>query len=178
MNLRFELKTLGWMAAEFITDDETITVYHSSDYGDIFQKLLNGLFLIKDSFSHSMELLWEDDNVNYLWILNVKSDINIQIYEVSPDNSNYKQEILNYVMPLEALFNDIYISLDEMYKKFGLIGYKKTWEAGNFPIFEYLTLKAEKEGLRLDAIHHPDDDEGWTNKVNTKDELKFLAPVF
>ncbi|GAA4171952.1 hypothetical protein GCM10022218_12830 [Sphingobacterium ginsenosidimutans] len=38
-----------------------------------------------------------------------------------------------------------------MLADFGFVGYKKRWEVGNFPIAEYITLKAARE--RMDLRH-------------------------
>lgn len=47
----------------------------------------------------------------------------------------------------EKLFDAIYQSLEKMLAEFGFVSYKKKWEAGNFPIYEYITLRQLQNGF-------------------------------
>lgn len=73
----------------------------------------------------------------------------ININELSPSNSEYKEELLNANIKTEELFDYIYLSLEEALTDFGLVGYKKKWEVGNFPIYEYIILKAARKEVDL-----------------------------
>lgn len=106
------------------------------------------------SSTYSTTVLWEDDCVNCNWTISmnsVHSHINIKIDQLSPSNLGYKEKLIHEDIETRKLFNAIYHSLEEMLANFGLVGYKKKWEVGNFPISEYITLKAARE--RMDLRH-------------------------
>lgn len=184
MNIKFKLETVGYMVAEFSATDKIIKIGHSSSYGDKFQELLNKFFFIyeiistkeENHFPFAFELLWEDDFVNYEWNVNIdsaQSAIRVKIFELSPTNRDHKVELVNGESQIEDFFNNIYLSLNELLSGFGFIGYKKNWETGNFPIFEYIVLKAKKEQLIMQTIR--DAAEEWKQKINPEDELKVIG---
>jgi len=49
-------------------------------------------------------------------------------------------------------------------------------EVGNFPMYEYITLKAEKEKIELRKINEHEDE--WKQKINVNDELTVIKKVF
>ncbi len=115
MEVKFKIETLGYIVAEFLSDTKRLKIGHSSNYGDKFQELLNKFFFIyeivkeNDSiyFPYSTDVLWQDDFVNYKWNISMHSlgsCINIKIYELSPSNSEYKEELLNINIKTEELF--------------------------------------------------------------------------
>lgn len=57
-----------------------------------------------------------------------------------------------------------------MLADFGFVGYKKRWEVGNFPIAEYITLKAARERMDLRHASCLEEDE-WKQKIDPNDEL-------
>jgi hypothetical protein len=46
MEVKFKIVTLGYIVAEILSETKRFKIGHSSDYGDIFQELLNKLFFI------------------------------------------------------------------------------------------------------------------------------------
>jgi hypothetical protein len=184
MKIQFIIQTLGYLVAEFEIEDRKIKIGHSSTYGDKFQELLNELFFIYkitkeediDFFPYTCEVMWYDDRVNYLWVVTSKelnSEIGIEVFELSPSDTSYKVELVNKNIKHDDLFDAIFFSLDEILQRFGFIGYKTNWDIGNFPIFEYLMLKADKYNFKLPLQHAVEDDE-WMNKVPIKNELDLI----
>lgn len=183
MDLQFIIQTLGYITAEFQIEGEKIKIGHSSAYGDKFQELLNGLFLIynsseeedRDFFPYSFEVIWYDDRVNYSWLVTARTntEIEIKVFELSPSNPSYRVELLKQSITFNALFNTIYLSLEKMLKAFGFIGYKINWDAGNFPLYEYLRLKSYKYNLELHKQEITEDDE-WRCKVPIEDEMNLV----
>ncbi|MEN5377907.1 hypothetical protein [Sphingobacterium kitahiroshimense] len=184
MEVKFKIETLGYIVAEFLSDTKRLKIGHSSNYGDKFQELLNKFFFIyeivkeNDSiyFPYSTDVLWQDDFVNYKWNISMHSldsCINIKINELSPSNSEYKEELLNTNIKTEELFDYIYLSLEEALTDFGLVGYKKKWEIGNFPIYEYIILKAARKEVDLLNVSCKEEAE-WRQKVDLSDELGIL----
>ncbi|PUV26335.1 hypothetical protein [Sphingobacterium athyrii] len=184
MEIKFKIETLGHIVSEISSDTKRFKIGHSSDYGDKFQELLNKLFFIyeivkeKDTtyFPHSTNVLWEDDRVNYSWTIridSIDSCINIKIEELSPSNVLYKAVLIQEDIETEELFDAIYQSLEKMLAEFGFVGYKKRWEAGNFPIYEYITLKAAREGVDLRHASCLEEEE-WRQKIALKDELDVI----
>lgn len=182
MNIRFIIQTIGYLVAEIEINDAKIKIGHSSTYGDKFQELLNGFYFIYktkkdgdvDFFPYSFDVMWYDDRVNYSWI--IKTDglsLNIKIFELSPSDTNYKKELLNETVGFQKLFNDIYYSLDVMLREFGLIGYKTNWDVGNFPILEYLMLKADRYNIDV-KTQEVSEDYKWKWKISLEDEVKLI----
>lgn len=181
MEVKFKIVTLGYIVAEISSDTKRFKIGHSSAYGDKFQELLNKFFFIyetikeKDTvyFPYSTNVLWEDDCVNYNWTISmnsVDSHINIKIEQLLPSNVVYKEVIIHEDIEAEKLFDAIYWSLEETLSEFGFVGYKKKWEVGNFPIFEYITLKAARERMDLRHASCLENDE-WKQKIDPNDEL-------
>lgn len=183
MEIKFKLETLGYMTAEFLFNNKSFKIGHSSDYGDRFQELLNKIFIIyeiikcrEDTYlPYNAKILWEDDFVNYEWSISIdslESDMKIEIYELSSSNTEYKVELINERIKVENLFKDIYLSLNHLFVDFGFVGYKKNWEVGNFPIYEYIILKAAEEKIILQNDHL--NKEEWKQKIDLFDELKVI----
>lgn len=183
MEIKFKIETLGYIIAEFFFRNKRLKIGHSSSYGDKSQELLNNFFFIyeivknnnKHYFPYSFETLWEDDFINYLWKISIDSPesfLEIKVYELYPSNLEHKVELINEKIKIENLFNSIYLSLEEAFVDFGFVGYKKNWEVGNFPIYEYITLKADKERIELRNINKSDEE--WKQKINVNDELKVI----
>ena len=181
MKVKFKIVTLGYIVAEISSETKRFKIAHSSDYGDKFQELLNKFFFIyeiikeKDIgyFPYSTTVLWEDDCVNYNWTISmnsVDSHINIKIEQLSSSNLGYKKMLIHEDIETRKLFDAIYQSLEKMLADFGFVGYKKKWEVGNFPIAEYITLKAAREGMGLRHASCPEEDE-WKQKIDPNDEL-------
>ncbi|PUV26320.1 hypothetical protein [Sphingobacterium athyrii] len=181
MEVKFRIVTLGYIVAEISSETKRFKIGHSSDYGDKFQELLNKFFFIyeiikeKDVayFPYSTTVLWEDDRVNYNWTISmnsVDSHINIKIDQLSSSNLDYKEMLIHENIETRKLFDAIYQSLEEMLADFGFVGYKKKWEVGNFPIAEYITLKAARERIDLRHASCLEEDE-WKQKMDPNDEL-------
>lgn len=187
MRLNFELETLGYLNCK-IQDNygNEIKIFHSSDYHDKFQELINDFFIIKKyvlndntySYPYKSEIEWRDTFIAYKWKIYLEEygkPIRIEIVETSTTNSsNHLMSLISEYMDIDDILNDIFISLDNMLKKFGLLGYKKNWEIGNFPIAEYIILKAEKDNLILKEIDLPEDEE-WRNQFRLQDELQVIS---
>jgi hypothetical protein len=183
MKIQFEIQTLGYIVAKLETEDEKIKIGHSSAYGDKFQELLNGLFFIyscrkeasNNLFPYSFEIIWYDDFANYSWnmkVASLQSELEIKIIELSPSNPSYRRKLLSQKISFDNLFDEIYSSLDRILQEFGFIGYKNNWEVGNFPLGEYLMLRADKFHVDL-ALTNVDEEE-WKNKVSIKNELDLI----
>jgi hypothetical protein len=184
MEVKFKIVTLGYIVAEISSETKRFKIGHSSHYGDKFQELLNKFFFIyeiikeKDIayFPYSTTVLWEDDCVHYNWTIrmtSVDSHINIKIEQLSPSNESYKEMLIHEDIETRNLFKAIYHSLEEMLADFGFVGYKKKWEVGNFPISEYITLKAAREGMDLRHVSCLVEDE-WKQKIDLNDELRVI----
>lgn len=183
MEVKFRIETLGYITAELLFINKRVKIGHSSSYGDKFQELLNNFFFIYDIvknnkidyFPYSVDTLWQDDFINYLWEISINSPeslIEIKVYKLSTSSLEYKEELINEIIKMENLFNGIYLSLEEAFIDFGFVGYKKNWEVGNFPMYEYITLKAERERLELRNINELEQE--WKQKINIIDELNVI----
>lgn len=179
LTLSFNIETLGSISAEIISKDLNFKVFHSSEYGDGFQELLNDFFYVfkiieekdEEKFPFSSKIIWNDDFVNYEWDLYIEnhtSDIKILIFEFYPFNQSGKNTLIETFFSSENLKEFIFLSLEKILNDFGFIGYKLNWEIGNFPIYEFLTLKAKKLNLDLNIGDRYIDD--W--KLKTKLELE------
>lgn len=151
MELLFYIQTIDSMVAEFQVEGKSISIRHSSFYGDKFQELINEFFLIYNSrnggeeisYPYSFDLTWYDDAVNYTWSVSassVSSGIGMEIFKRSPEGENYRVSIVKRTFDFAYLFESIYFSLKRMLADFGFSGYKENWEVGNFPIYEYIKL--------------------------------------
>ncbi|NLR79648.1 hypothetical protein [Chitinophaga eiseniae] len=183
MNIQFVIQTVGYMVAIFSLDGKNIKIGHSSAYGDNFQELLNELFQLYKAnkemdaaiFPFEFEVKWYDDRVNYSWRITstgLGNDIVIRILELSPVDPGYQRELILQAIEFGSLFNNIYDSLDYMLKRFGLIGYKNSWEVGNFPISEYLLLKADI--YCIDVLRASLGSEDWIKKIPFRNELNIF----
>ncbi|QQT29467.1 hypothetical protein I6I99_19270 [Sphingobacterium multivorum] len=184
MEIKFKIETLGYIVAEISCATKRLRIGHSAAYSDKFQELLNKFFFISEIvkekqeivFPYSTHVLWEDDFVNYNWTLSVysiDSRINIKIDQLSSSNLTFKERLIHEDVEMEKLFDAIYFSLDEMLNDFELVGYKKKWEVGNFPIAEYITLKAARKGLDLQNMKCSEEEE-WKQKMDLKGELGII----
>lgn len=132
----------------------------------------------KPYFPHSVEILWKDDCVDYLWKIctpAVEFPTKIYIYELSPSDADYKVELIQEEIKIEDFLSDIYLSLEEMFAQFGFVGYKKNWGVGNFPIYEYITLKANKEKMKLQKADYSTEEDSWKQKIIIEDELRVIC---
>lgn len=188
MNLQFSIQTFGYIIAELELKEKKIKIGHSSSYGDKFQELLNELFLIYNSSKHGDEsffpyifdVKWYDDRVNYSWSVSaatLNSEIEVEIFELSPVEKTHKIQLLKHNFAFEDLFTAVYTSLEKMLKEFGFIGYKSNWVVGNFPMYEYLKLKSDKYGLELKKEEVTEDDD-WKEKMSIKNELIVILNDF
>jgi hypothetical protein len=105
--------------------------------------------------------------------MSLDSKIEIKIIELSPTDSTYQIELIKQVVDFNYLFEAIYDSLDNMLKEFGLIGFKMKWEIGNFPICEYLKLKAGRYCLSLPREQRGEDFD-WIYKVPIQNEVDLI----
>lgn len=185
MKIQFKLETLGSISAEFHVNNDVHKVFHSSDFGDRFQDLLNKLFFIYDAvcdmmshyFPLSVESVWQDDFIHYNWLVSmesINSDIKIQVVETYPNNPGCNKELFCDHIDFKTFFDFLYTSLDEMLQEFGFIGYKKNWEVGNFPIAEYLTLKSKAKNIALSGYEPENFDDKWKQKVIFRSELDII----
>ena len=184
MKIEFAIKVACYLVARIEMNEKVTEVGHSFMYGDKFQDLLNGFFLLynfrkqneNNFFPFSHECIWYDDRVNYRWVIkadDLKSDILIEIFELSPSNPDYKIELVKAYIQFDELFKNIYRSLALMLNDFGLIGYKKAMDTGNFPIYEYLTLKADVYNIALQKTDVSEDDK-WKEKISLQQECYLL----
>lgn len=182
MEMKFDLIVAGYIRATFKDRNERIEIGHSDGYGDQFQELLNEFMLIYYYWKESSEwftpfdrcVIWHDDMINYSWNIkldNLDSEIMIEIAEFSPA-ADYKKDLLKWNVSLELLYGYILESLHEMFQKFGFLGYKSNW-CGNFPVAEYLKLKAGKHAINLKKVQQDDDFE-WRDKFSLDDEIALL----
>lgn len=184
MHVQFNIQTLGYVVAEFETKNGKIKIGHSSTYGDKFQELLNRIFDIYNLrraselqlSPYSFEVVWYDDRVNYSWTIEMcqhDSTLQLIILELSPSNREYRRELVNEHIALNSLLADVFLSLEALWHRFGFIGYKMNWEVGNFPISEYLTLKADKCKWSLLPEKTNEDDE-WIGKISMATETDLI----
>ncbi|MDR2004118.1 MAG: hypothetical protein LBQ74_13885 [Prevotella sp.] len=185
MNISFKIETISYIVAEFKSNKINIKIGHSGLYEDKFQELLNVFYNIYIAlkgetsiyFPFVSEIVWKDDFVHYKWTVSMdslESNINIKITELYPANPEYHKILLDENFSKKQLYDDIYISLHQLYNDFGFIGYKHNWDIGNFPIGEYLLLKSDKYNANLSLKLRLEDDQ-WKNKVNKNDELNTLS---
>lgn len=100
-------------------------------------------------------------------------EIIFKIEQLTPSNLDYHEELIHENIEARKLFDSIYQSLEKMLADFGFVGYKKKWEVGNFPIFEYIALKAARE--RMDLQHASClEEEERRQKIDLNDELGVL----
>lgn len=184
MDILFKINTISYIIAEFKSDQNNIEIGHSGLYEDKFQELLNEFYLIYKTlkgkplinFPHTAEILWKDDFIHYKWVISInssQSEINIKIIELYTSNPKHYNILINENFSKEKLYDNIYSSLHQMYINHGIIGYKYNWDVGNFPIAEYLLLKADKFNLEL-PLKKEEEEEEWKNKICEEDELNVL----
>lgn len=189
MKIKFEVETLGYITATFFSEDKKVKVFHSSDYGDGFQELLNQLFFIYDIvinneqqyYPYAFEMQWRDHFVAFSWNVSMSTrnaNLVIKMDELSPANDSHKVELLNIEISFADLFDDIYLSLEDIFNKFGFVGYKKKWEVGNFPVFEYVTLKSKVLGLNLIPAKYDNKEDEWTGKIATEAEANIIQLLY
>lgn len=186
MKLKFTLETLGWISC-LISDrnGQHVKFYHSSDFGDKFQVLLNNLMFMREIlinneagfFPFKFSTIWSDEISNFelkFSTANTESFIEIRIVETPIQNPNESKRIFIGVATKEELFRSVLDSLDVMLTEFGFVGYKKIWEVGNFPIAEYIELKswASNSSFRM---HECKEENTWKGKVSFSDEIKLLG---
>ncbi|SEW42259.1 hypothetical protein [Chitinophaga arvensicola] len=184
MHVQFNLQTLGYIVAEFETKAGKIKIGHSSTYGDQFQELLNKIFHIyqlerrseTDFFPCSFEVMWYDDRVNYEWRIecdHAACKLQVKVFELSTSDKKYRRELVNEIISLDSLLGDILLSLENLWHRFGFIGYKTNWEVGNFPMYELLTLKADRSGWNI-LPEKANEEDDWRQKVATENEIDLL----
>ncbi|GAB6119053.1 hypothetical protein [Dysgonomonas termitidis] len=184
MKIRFEIVTQLYIKAFLKSDSNQIEIAHSGVLNDGFQNLLTSLFHIyhfvnekqESFFPYNSCIKWEDDFIEYLWSISmssIDSSIQFKIIKTSTGNPNYKETLWDNMVVFNDLFDNIFLSLDNIYKDFGLIGYKRIWEVGNFPVCEYLLLKANRENYILNEMETNEENE-WKHKIHRENELFLL----
>ena len=152
MKLEFKIETQGWMAM-LISKEERPP--------------------IKILFPYSSSTVWCDEvrNFRIQWSMeNFGSLVNVTIHEDAVYNSGNPQMLFDGEIELKGLLKHILISLHDLLRDFGLCGYKKVWEVGNFPIADYLELKSYFTGDKSIPIP-TEEDESWRGKVRLEEEL-------
>lgn len=190
MKLKFEIETISYISCDFILPNgqDKIHICHSGLYEDKFQELISQFYIIYNlskkndllGFPRSFEMVWKDDFVYYKWIVNIESPnshFKIKIIEQYPTNPNYKKILLDNEISFDNLYDSVYFSLHQMIINFGFIGYKYNWDIGNFPIGEYLLLKADKYGKKMESAPLVSQDDEWKHKITLEDEMDLLKIV-
>jgi hypothetical protein len=150
---------------------------NQNDMG-IIQYTLNGIFRMMSNEATYFEATWLDYLYDYKVTFKLFEDkIFVNIFFLGDESLLEETTFLKKFVELQIDFNDflkdIYLSLSIMLKKFGLLGYKKVSEVENFPIYEYLYLKAKFNNIQILPEENNDDIE-WTNKHSFKEEVNIL----
>jgi hypothetical protein len=177
----FDIETLGWLTCFVSKEDGSILkVSHSSDYGDAFQAFLNAVFVFRQRVQEapavwapfSIDLKWADDFLCFNWTISLTEHpgfLNIKIEEFTGDGQSCLGVLFDEKVSLSTLLADLYTSLDKLFSRLGFIGYKNAWEAGNFPVAEYIILKTERQQTpEMEQV------KTWTDRLDSEQEINIL----
>lgn len=148
MIFKYDLSGIGWAAIEIQHDNKTyfgMPSYLSEPLVDI----LDGLKALIPSCIPEDELYTEKSFKMYFepavekWTFElIESDIlHLKIESFESESREHGKVVFDINCSLVSFIEEVVKATDQLLKTHGIIGYKNTWYAGEFPISTFLTLK-------------------------------------
>lgn len=166
MKFSYELSSIGWANVHFELNE--IETYISPSYitnslGDLLKaiEVLKSDFVNSDEVKNMSYFEWNCEPAIYKWFISKVSEevIRIQIHIYLDETQETAKEIIDGLCGLDDFIFEVLISLEKLIKKHGIVGYRKQWNAHDFPISGYLQLKhyiLNKEQFKV-KIHNEDE---------------------
>lgn len=123
---------------------------------------------------------WNSEPAIYKWFISKVNEevIRIQIHIYEDETQETAEEIIEGLCQLDDFIFLLLESLEKLIKKHGIVGYRKQWNAHEFPISGYLQLKyyiLNKDKLKV-KIHNEDE---WNEfyQSDIDDEIDLIKQV-
>lgn len=185
MQFKYELSGHGW-AKGFIELHSQKCEFNPSYLTDAFGDLLQGLLDLINGENRTT-FLWDEEPRGLQWtlILHDNHTLSLTITEFMDTFVDLDEQEGKVVVDTTCHFPDfikmVINEADHLLKKYGIVGYRKSWIEHDFPLSNYLQLKyfiakGEKFPLQAMAIDKKRGNELITSDL--KQELQYLIQNF
>lgn len=185
MNFSYELSSIGW--ANVFLEINGLETYITPSYltnslGDLVKaiEILKSDFVDSDEVRSTSFFEWNSEPAIYKWFISKVNEevIRIQIHMYEDETQETAEEIIEGLCQLDDFIFLLLESLEKLIKKHGIVGYRKQWNAHEFPISGYLQFKyyiLNKDKLKM-KIHNEDE---WNEfyQSDIDDEIDLIKQV-
>ncbi len=153
MKLTYDLEGIGW-ATVYLKINDKEEYFNPSYFSEALIDLLDSVMILMPEFTPNDEIKetssfeWEQEPAIAIWTLKKlgkeQLEISIRLYKDGTKKLNERdlgETLIEEQCNRNDLINEIVDSLDQLVKKYGLVGYRENWYRGDFPIGRYLKLK-------------------------------------
>lgn|GEM_PF-1507989 len=149
MKFTYELQSIGWAKVYLQISNSEVYVepsYLSEPLIDLVKSLesLVPKLVEEDEIRKVVEFDWDSEPAIYNWKIGLLKNNKVQIV-ITLYSDGLKTDsgevIFCEACDLDELILNVVRSMDLLLKKHGLIGYRKQWNAADFPVSSYLQLK-------------------------------------
>lgn len=151
MKFNYDLSGIGWAEVEIEINNQK-TYCNPSYICEPLTDLLNGLISItpgcaeEDELRSEVSFEWKGEPGGEIWYLKRvnNSELLVKITSYSDLNDKAKSSIhtdIETTCNLDEFIQEVVIASENLLKKHGFVGYRKTWCRQDFPVGGYLILK-------------------------------------
>jgi len=149
MKFSYELNGIGWAEVYFEINNKQyyfMPSYLTEALTDLIRavEVLMPECVEEDEVRSESTFRWNSEPCENVWLLTRISEetLNIQIKEyVDGVEVGNPQTLLNEKCSFDIFIGELVHSLDNILSKHGLVGYRRQWYSGEFPLSGYIMLK-------------------------------------
>jgi len=159
MKFNYELSGIGWAEVEIEINNQK-TYCNPSYICEPLIDLINGLISItpgcaeEDELKSEVSFEWKGEPGGEIWDLKRVNKTELLVTITSYSDLINRDKSSNVIdiettCNLEEFIREVVINSENLLKKHGFVGYRKTWGRGDFPIGGYLILKNYTESKKI-----------------------------
>jgi len=183
MKFTYELNGIGWANVELKLNHKECCFFPSyitDALSDLVQaiEVLMPECVAEDEVRSASTFTWNSEPAEHLWVLTRKDketlNLQIRLYRDGVSDGKYEL-ILDEDCFFDEFVKELVGALEEILYKHGIVGYKKQWCSGEFPLSGYIMLKhylLRKKEIEI-KIHNEDE---WNEfyQSNLEEEIKLV----
>lgn len=186
MLFSYDLQSAGWSSVQLEINNQKLFIdpsYLSEPLIDLMDGVMSLLpeCVPEDEVKQQSVFEWNSEPAIHQWILTKIGDINLGIKVWLYKDGKIGEEgkvVFDEVCALNDFVNQLVESLENMLRKYGIVGYKANWLRADFPLSGYLKLKYYdnlKNAFPIKQLNKDEWNEYWqSNPVQELDMLKNL----
>lgn len=183
MVFTYVLRSVGWADVHLKINNSEIYMdasYLSEPLIDLVRavELLIPECVEEDELKDTVKFDYDSEPAIHRWTLIKKDETNIMIritLFIDGITDGQGEDVFNEECNLDEFIKLLVIQMENLLKKHGLVGYRKQWNAQDFPVSSYLQLKnyiKSKDKFPI-IVLNPDE---WNEEINSKikDEIEMM----